>query len=982
MTKSTLKFPGRRLVSAGNAALVAGLTTTLLATRVCLAQPGLGISAPPYGASFIAGNDISLTAMVTNNGASVTRVDFLAEGALIGVGQQDPHGEWDYAGGTHLSVMRGFLGESMDYMAADSGEFFMLEGSYPSPLVFVGQFFTHGSGDMITGPVTVTLSFTADGRLNALINGATPLGQRTLSAGTNSNGESSYALTWPAVAPGSYTLRAVAHDGASQTVTSAPVNITVAGGKPHGSDQVKNLTTTGAHGSEWHDQEQQLGLSANGAVVAWHASTTGTNNISTNRIYCARSVDNSASFQPWVLVKEQANATFTFSPQWMAVDGLDVHLITISWAHTDSGQRLEYYRSTDGGEAFEPPQLLGSTGPGENFNHALIAASEGKVSIAVSGSKDLHPNAIKFLRSADGGQTFVGEELQLSTTGLDLSELKQSGSDVTLAWDASVWGGFWFDGAAHMACSSDAGATFTLTALEDPPVALAGGNHGDHPRVARAGTNVLALFVRENTTGTPTFAELFLRRSTDGGVTFGPPLKLDTGLNTTNEVPADGQFAAALDGTNVCVVFGTTDNQLYVTRSVNGGGSFSAPVRLADKFLNSGNPAGFTQPRLVSEPGQPAKFHLFWGGAWYALSSDAGATWTPPVNLMLRYSGWVLAPTAQVAADFTGGFHWAQHGFWNASDFDDWDVLYRRYVPQTTPAGSLNFAAHFAQDQASLGFLRYDNLQIPAVPALDLSNALSVECWVRLDPATLNADLVVRDSVAASSAPIFRLSATHDGFGHRYFTAEVSDASGGNNSSVQGNQRWVQPGVWYHLAMTFDEALPSENLKLYLNSELLGSDTFTDPLPASLAPILVSRFLDGAVDDLRFWNRALTAQEIRDRFTGPLIGDEPGLAAYYTFNGTWAESTGNGLPAVPMYRERFSEGADVQPLLIVESLPGNQVRLSWLNFGAIYQLQATTDLPTTDWQPVPGTPTLVNGRWTQTVNTGGATQFFRLQAGN
>lgn len=413
-----------------------------------------------------------------------------------------------------------------------------------------------------------------------------------------------------------------------------------------------------------------------------------------------------------------------------------------------------------------------------------------------------------------------------------------------------------------------------------------------------------------------------------------------------------------------------------MTRSVNRGVNFSAPVLLADKFLNSGNPGGFTNPRLISEPHQTTKLHLLWGGAWYARSTDAGASWTPPVNLMLRYSGWLLAPTPQVVADATGVLHWAQHGFWNASDYNDYDVLYRRFAHQAAPAGSFNFAALFAQHGAD--YTRFDKLQIPGVPALNLTNALSVECWVRLDPATRNADLVARDAASVVNFPIFRLATVEDGSGHRWFQAELS-RGGLDNALAQDQQRHIQPGVWYHLAMTFDAALPADNLKLYLDGALLGTGTFTHALPASPLPTLVSRFLDGAVDDLLLWNRALTTTEIRNRFTGPLKGNEPGLAAYYKFDGSWAESTGPGLPAVPRYRESFGEGADVEPLLKIEGLPGGQARLSWLTFGATYTLKATATLANPDWQPVPGTPAQLNGRWTLTVDASAETPFFRLE---
>jgi hypothetical protein len=202
---------------------------------------------------------------------------------------------------------------------------------------------------------------------------------------------------------------------------------------------------------------------------------------------------------------------------------------------------------------------------------------------------------------------------------------------------------------------------------------------------------------------------------------------------------------------------------------------------------------------------------------------------------------------------------------------------------------------------------------------------------------------------------------------------------GAGDYTAQNPAFRLQSDRWYHLAATFDAAAGTNNLKLFVNGELQGSDNITNSLPTSPKPWVVSRFLDGEVDDLRFWNRALTAQEIRDRFTGPLAGNEPGLAAYYTFDGTWADSTGNGLPAVPMYRESFGAGADVEPWLQIEALSGHQVRLSWLSFGATYAVKSSATLVNPDWQPVPGTPVNVNGRWTLTVGAGEATRFFRLE---
>lgn len=963
-----------------------------LAAGVCHAQPNLLIVSPPEGAQFIAGNDVPLTAMVTNNGSAVTQVSFLANGSAIGLGQPDPHGEWSYVDGSHLSVMAGFFGEGMDYSSPGMSEFFTMSGSFVTPLVFVGEFTTWAAGSHTSGPVTVTLSFTANGELNAAMNGPAPLGQRTLTAGVRGDEGSPYRCNWPEVAAGSYELRAVARYGASQSVTSAPVNITVSGGKAHGSIYVQNLTFTGAHGGEWQDKENQLGLSWSGVHVAWMASATGTNGITTNRVYHARSLDNGATWQPWTLVEERTASGYASIPQWMAVDGNDVHLLTITDHFVDGGsvshgQRLQYHRSTDGGASFEPVQVLGTTVFGENYNQALISASDGYVSIAVSFSKAEHPNALKFLCSTNGGASFTGTEALTSLVGIYLSQLQQSGSRIFLTWDSFYYGGFWYDGAAQLTSSSDAGATFSTVALETPPAPFVGGNHGNFPRAAVEGLNVCVAYIFENTNATPSHGELLVRCSTDGGLSFGPPVNVAPDLvDPFVELPADADYDIAMDGSNISVVFATTGYRTYLARSTNGGTSFLPPQLLATPSMHAESPMLSQMPRIAQRPWQRSQMSLLWGGTWFMHSTNGGASWTPPVQLMLKYAYWRTLATPQLVVDYQGVVHWTQTGWIPpVPGPGDYDVLYRRFNPAPTPPGYQNFAAQ-------LGYVsgrRFDNLQIPAVPALQFGHAFSIETWVKFSARSWSnhtSTVIAQRSVSPSEFDPFAIYITGAGDDSvRFFSAYIGLTNGSMSRVLGAPGVLIQPEAWYHVALTFDAAGGQSNLNLYVNGQLADSAEANRPLPTSTALIRVGTsdrstdFMDGAVDDLRFWNRALTAQEIRNRFTGPLGGDEAGLAAYYTFDGTWADVVGNALPAVPMFAESFGDGADVEPMLAMETLPGGQVRLSWVTFNAAYAVKSCASLATPDWQPVDGTPSMVNGRWTLTVDATGNAQFFRLQ---
>ncbi|MEP6713808.1 MAG: LamG-like jellyroll fold domain-containing protein, partial [Ferruginibacter sp.] len=92
------------------------------------------------------------------------------------------------------------------------------------------------------------------------------------------------------------------------------------------------------------------------------------------------------------------------------------------------------------------------------------------------------------------------------------------------------------------------------------------------------------------------------------------------------------------------------------------------------------------------------------------------------------------------------------------------------------------------------------------------------------------------------------------------------------------------PGIWYHVAVTFNAT--SGAMNLYKNGAVVSSGV----APAYIEPVLeIGRFssanyFNGTMDEVRVWSTERSVSEIPASKDCELTGDEPGLLAYYKFN--------------------------------------------------------------------------------------------------
>jgi hypothetical protein len=152
-------------------------------------------------------------------------------------------------------------------------------------------------------------------------------------------------------------------------------------------------------------------------------------------------------------------------------------------------------------------------------------------------------------------------------------------------------------------------------------------------------------------------------------------------------------------------------------------------------------------------------------------------------------------------------------------------------------------------------------------------NATSISVWVYVDSN-------LHFSSAFNYQPFIIAKNTNvpntwfEGYAIGYWTPSprfvaMSYQSGTQSGPVIFTLDTIQQRTWYHLALTFD----NNNLSFYVNGNLQGNSPVTKTFATSYASsesVLIGRtnvpnvegFLNGKVDDLRIYNRVISAAEV------------------------------------------------------------------------------------------------------------------------
>jgi hypothetical protein len=167
--------------------------------------------------------------------------------------------------------------------------------------------------------------------------------------------------------------------------------------------------------------------------------------------------------------------------------------------------------------------------------------------------------------------------------------------------------------------------------------------------------------------------------------------------------------------------------------------------------------------------------------------------------------------------------------------------------------------------------------------SLDITAAITLEAWIRPDSLS---DSRAQDRVL-NKRNAYELTVSTGDTGCDFGTngdVQWTTRIGSSNRSICGGV--LTPGIWQHIAATYD----GNEVVLYVDSVAVASAPRNGQIATNNSVLYLgnrangNRAFDGSIDEVRIWDRALTASEIAANRTIELTGAEPGLVGYFQLN--------------------------------------------------------------------------------------------------
>ena len=236
-----------------------------------------------------------------------------------------------------------------------------------------------------------------------------------------------------------------------------------------------------------------------------------------------------------------------------------------------------------------------------------------------------------FAKSTDGGQSWLPNVRVDDGTGVALLPTIAAGNDGTIyaAWAANNKPGIPSEN-TYFSKSTDGGITFTPEVIVND---TAGGlkNHVHiNPAMIIDSSGVIYITFNDSRNGPPNY-DIYFSKSMDGGVTFTEDVLVNDTIPGDTLTAYSSALAVSNDG-DIYVSFSREFKWLYVSKSTDGGISFSPDVQVNDTVTGSS--------RNSMDVDSRGYVHVCWrdwrdGNAniYYSRSTDGGLTFSPNIRV-------------------------------------------------------------------------------------------------------------------------------------------------------------------------------------------------------------------------------------------------------------------------------------------------------------------------------------------------------------
>lgn len=631
------------------------------------------------------------------------------------------------------------------------------------------------------------------------------------------------------------------------------------------------------------------------------------------KLFYRRSTDNGNT---WGERKLLAQGVFPYfatpmTSKRMAVDGETVHIVYVEHHTEGMVSNVYYIRSTDGGASFETPQPIFDLLT-RLTDRIFIASSGNSVTVLVQDWKEQQAG-FYFLNSTDAGASFSTSIFGYQQVDdWSMEDLIRDGDHVYALIYHSDWYNGLVYGYLYFLASHDGGSSFVNTTISIPSTTQVHLTyplqHVDDysPKIALSGDNIYVIFPANDWDGE---YNLLFRRSPDHGNTWDDVFNLTKFQFTGTEQPVNGMQMLYAAENYVYVLFPTNAGRGYAQTSHDYGVYFDFSQELTSPNIPYVAACSYMRGAIDLSDPTGKTFHAILTPTTYTKTTNGGDHWKELAVVGTQFSwfnNFIKRPRCAAGED--GSFHYTVEGRYVYA-YDD--IYYQRIDTPPQPESQAALKLKYVYNDN-----RYDNMAVPSSDGLQFTGGrFTVEAWIKPEVGSEKSAHIIskQDITSYPYSPGAYQLATH---GDRQLSAGITTSDGATNIY---SHAFIPEGEWTHVAMTYHSLGGTNNFKVYINGLLDIATTVTGVILMGNGNLFIGSpgaytyGFNGLIDEVRLWSRHLSEQEIQESMYISLNGEEEDLVAYYSFNNTTHDLTGNGNDGYLMYMEEYVVDPIVAP---------------------------------------------------------------------